>query len=509
MDPLDPLIGNTIANYQITRLLGQGGFGSVYEAEHPILHRRAAIKVMRPEFCGDSALVQRFVNEARAASSIRHRNIIEITDVGTTAEGIPYILMEFLEGEVLSARIQRLKRLEVRDAVEFAFQAADALSVAHSRGIVHRDLKPDNLYLISDPVMPDRELVKVLDFGIAKLRGEWGEGAMKTGTGSIMGTPPYMAPEQCRGLHDEIDARSDIYSLGTILFEMLCGTPPFVAKGWGDILVKHITEAPPVPSSINAEIPEHLDKVILKALEKAKDARHANMHAFQQAISPWRKFVAPDGAAVVSGGVVAPQPRDESHTAIGRVVPVTSVGSTAILTTMSEVTNAMATAGGDGDEAAFQQNVRYSKRNRIALIAGGAGLLGAAILTLSLSTPASTSSDPVPVPAGSHAAVERAPAITPIASRDASVLDPKVEPEVVEPKLDPVANPSSTDTRDKKSRHVSGRDTGDGKDSVGEKARANRRSTIVKPTGAAPSAEMPAARPTDKPATKKKTSKFW
>jgi serine/threonine-protein kinase len=287
------VIGQKINNYEIVAQIGEGGMGAVYMARHPFLDRKVAIKVLRPSLASDQTLVNRFFNEARAATAIRHANIIEVSDVGLLpGSNTPYLMMEYLEGENISRRLKRMGRIRVGDAVEFAFQTAAALTAAHAKGIIHRDLKPENLYLVPDPGVPGREIVKVLDFGIAKLRGDLGSGTggnsvggeVKTQTGQIMGTPPYMSPEQCRGVSAQIDHRTDIYSLGIILFEMLCGAPPFTGDGFGDILVAHLTQEPPSPRAINGGIPEHLERTILKALAKKPADRFASMAELQTAL---------------------------------------------------------------------------------------------------------------------------------------------------------------------------------------------------------------------------------
>lgn len=288
------MIGQKINNYEIVSQIGEGGMGAVYMARHPFLDRKVAIKVLRPSLASDQTLVNRFFNEARAATAIRHTNIIEVSDVGLLpASSTPYLMMEYLDGENISRRLKRMGRIRVGDAVEFAFQTASALTAAHDKGIIHRDLKPENLFLVPDPNVPGREIVKVLDFGIAKLRGDLGPGTggnsvggeVKTQTGQIMGTPPYMSPEQCRGVSSQIDHRTDIYSLGIILFEMLCGVPPFTGDGFGDILVAHLTQEPPAPRSINPGIPEHLERTILKALAKKPAERFASMAELQAALA--------------------------------------------------------------------------------------------------------------------------------------------------------------------------------------------------------------------------------
>jgi serine/threonine protein kinase len=278
------LIGRKINNYEIISLLGEGGMGSVYVAEHPVLGRRVAVKMLRREFAEDPALVARFMNEARAASAIRQPNIIEILDVGTLPDGIPYLMMELLEGESLAGRLFREKRLSIDDAVAIAAQAMTGLGAAHAKQIVHRDLKPDNIFLAQNPSDPSGHQVVILDFGIAKLRGDLSTGSVKTRIGSVMGTPPYMSPEQCRGLNDDIDHRTDIYAMGIILHEMLTGAPPFVAVGFGDMLMLHMMQPPAPLRSLDDRIPPHIEAAVLRALQKTREARFSSIDEMKRAL---------------------------------------------------------------------------------------------------------------------------------------------------------------------------------------------------------------------------------
>src|SRR6266496_1421185 len=271
------MIGESVNNYRITELNEEGGIGAVYLAEHPFIGRKRAIKVLRREFAEDLSLVERFMNEARAANAIRNPNIIDIMDVGRLPTGIPYLMMEFLEGESLAHRLAR-GTLALGEALDVTLQTAAALAAAHGKGIVHRDLKPDNLYLVPDESASNGVRVKVLDFGIAKLRGDLSGGMAKTQAGSLMGTPPYMSPEQCRGITEEIDHRTDVYALGIILYEMLVGAPPFMSPGWGDIVLMHVTKPVPPPRAKNPTIPTELEAVILRALAKQPDERWASMN---------------------------------------------------------------------------------------------------------------------------------------------------------------------------------------------------------------------------------------
>jgi serine/threonine-protein kinase len=262
--------------------------GAVYLAEHPTIGRRVAIKVLQPQLSADPQLLLRFLNEARAANAIRHPNIIEILDSGTTPDGVTYLVMELLEGESLRGRLQRLKYLRPREALAIIEQVASALGAAHAKGIIHRDLKPDNLFVIQDETEPGRERVKVLDFGIAKLQPTFTGPSVKTHpsvrthTGMLMGTPVYMSPEQCLGTK-EVDHRSDIYSLGAILFEMICGRPPFFSEGFGELVHMHLNEAPPSPRSIVPSLSNVIEEIILRALAKKPDDRFASMADFQLA----------------------------------------------------------------------------------------------------------------------------------------------------------------------------------------------------------------------------------
>jgi eukaryotic-like serine/threonine-protein kinase len=276
------MIGETFGNFRVTELIGEGGMGVVYLAEHPGIGRRAAVKVLRPGLTDNPELTKRFFNEARAANSIRHPGIVEVFDCGTLPSGTSYIVMELLEGENLAARLKNVGRMPLADARRIAGQTASALAAAHAAGIVHRDLKPDNLFLVPDDRDTSAELVKVLDFGIAKLGQQASNvSSVRTRTGSVMGTPAYMSPEQCRGTR-EIDHRTDIYALGVILYEMVCGRPPFVSEGFGEMVHLHISAPPPPPRTINPQIPEDLERLILWCLAKEPADRvqtMADLHA--------------------------------------------------------------------------------------------------------------------------------------------------------------------------------------------------------------------------------------
>ncbi|HJX55193.1 MAG TPA: serine/threonine-protein kinase [Polyangia bacterium] len=278
------MIGQRFGNYRATALLGEGGMGAVYLAEHPSIGRQVAIKVLRSELGHDEQALARFINEARAANSICHPNIIEILDSGITENGISYLVMELLRGESLTSRIRRRGRLPADEAVALVAQTASALGAAHAKGIVHRDLKPDNLFVVPDESKPGSEHIKVLDFGIAKLQTGGPGASVKTRTGALMGTPVYMSPEQCLGTK-EVDWRSDIYSLGAILYELLTGRPPFISEGFGALLNMHLNQPPRPPRQIEPTIPPGLELAVLKMLAKKPEDRFQSMAEVQSALA--------------------------------------------------------------------------------------------------------------------------------------------------------------------------------------------------------------------------------
>jgi eukaryotic-like serine/threonine-protein kinase len=268
----DPIVGRVVGHYRITEYVARGGMGTVYRAEHDLIGKPVAVKVLRSELSKDPLMVQRFFNEAVAASSIRHPGIVEVFDFGHLPTGRAYIVMEFLEGETLHRRLERQGRLSELAAAVIARGISVALAAAHAKEIVHRDLKPDNVFLVSDPELPTGERCKVLDFGIAKLANRDFGNPAKTRTGTFMGTPLYMSPEQARGAND-LDHRADIYSLGCMLYEMVTGDPPFIADGAAEILAMQLYGEPVPPRERVPALSAELDDLILRMLAKDPDER--------------------------------------------------------------------------------------------------------------------------------------------------------------------------------------------------------------------------------------------
>src|SRR5215475_8740763 len=255
------MLGRTLGNYHVVSKIGEGGMGVVYLARHATLGRPAAIKVLHPALSSNEDMVTRFFNEARAATAVRNPGIVEVFDFGTLDDGSAYIVMEYLEGENLGVRLRR-GRFPVAATMTIVRAISRALQAAHEQGIVHRDLKPDNVFLVPDPELPSGERVKLLDFGIAKLAPISGE-VSQTRTGMVMGTPTYMAPEQCRGA-GSVDHRADLYSLGCVAYHMMCGRPPFVSDGAGDLIARHLYFAPDPLRSLCPDIPARIDDLVLR-----------------------------------------------------------------------------------------------------------------------------------------------------------------------------------------------------------------------------------------------------
>lgn len=275
------MLGRSLGNYGVVSKIGEGGMGVVYLARHVTLGRRAAIKVLRPALSSDQDIVSRFFKEARAATAVRNPGIVEVYDFGFLEDCTAYIIMEYLDGESLATRLRRgCPPLAVTLTIIRAI--ARALQAAHDEGIVHRDLKPDNVFLVPDSELPSGERVKLLDFGIAKLTYEVGA-AGHTQTGTIMGTPTYMSPEQCRGA-GTVDQRADLYSLGCVAYEMLCGRPPFIAEGPGDVLARHLCCEPSPLRSHRPDIPVEIEEIVLRLLKKEPRDRYRAATELVQAI---------------------------------------------------------------------------------------------------------------------------------------------------------------------------------------------------------------------------------
>jgi serine/threonine-protein kinase len=292
----DLLLGQTVGVYRVARLLGIGGMGRVYKGVHPTIGSRVAIKVLSRECSDRRDLVDRFFSEAKAVNLIRHESIVNVLDLATLPDGRPYIVMEYLDGAPLSLIIERAQQagqpLPLGGIARLVAEVLDALAAAHAKGIVHRDLKPDNIF-----VTPQGR-AKVLDFGIAKLQPELG--GSSTHTGSLLGTPHYMSPEQASGR--PVDARADIYAAGVILFECATLQKPFTADSLFDLLRKHVEVPPPSPRAIRRDMPVGMEQVIFAAMAKAPDQRFASAQAMSMALQHATAQLPPEAWAPIQPG---------------------------------------------------------------------------------------------------------------------------------------------------------------------------------------------------------------
>ena len=262
-----------IGPYQILRKLGAGGMGAVFEGLHELIERKVAIKVLHPEYAQRPEFIARFFNEARAVNRIDHPGIVQVSDYGQLPDHTAYIVMELLTGESLAARIKnRGGPMNLEQSLSFASQIAEALVAAHEKGVIHRDLKPDNVMIVADAQAPGGERTKLLDFGIAKLTEEVGTPQPLTNSNAVIGTCYYMSPEQCRGA-GKVDNRTDVYSLGVMLYEMLSGERPISGEGTGEIISRHITQEPAPLASKAPQIPKSVTTLVHRMLTKDREQR--------------------------------------------------------------------------------------------------------------------------------------------------------------------------------------------------------------------------------------------
>lgn len=299
--PVDPLIGHTLdEKYRLESRLGIGGMGTVYRARHLLIDRPVAIKVLNPRFVEDEAARTRFRREAKAAGRLQHTNAVTVTDFGQSQDGYVYLVMELLEGRTLREVLAKEAPLDTARSVSLMLQVSAAVAAAHEAGIIHRDLKPANIFIVQHAEVP--AVVKVLDFGIAKLAADAlddDDHMTLTQVGAMIGTPRYMSPEQCDGA--DLTPAADVYSLGVILYEMLTGTVPFSGSTPLAIAMKHTSETPRSPREFVSSIPPALEQVVLRTLEKSPADRPANAAEFRKELLETAERLGLEHAAVTSG----------------------------------------------------------------------------------------------------------------------------------------------------------------------------------------------------------------
>jgi serine/threonine-protein kinase len=464
----DPLISQLVADrYRVIRKLGEGGMGSVYLAEHVVIEKKVALKVLAPELARRSDLVARFLQEARSASRIGHENVIDISDFGQSPDGLVYIAMEFLDGKDLGALVRTQGPLEWSEARDIVLQICRALRAAHEKGIVHRDMKPENIFLIQREGQP--HFVKILDFGIAKVMGLDPNGPRLTRTGMIFGTPEYMAPEQAEG--KDTDHRADIYAVGCIIYHLITGQTPFVAESFMTMLTKHLMEDP-VPPSVrrpDRAITVEMDGLVLKALEKDREKRWQSMAELIEAVgvcpgSESITAIPPGGQTVEMGG---------AHAAAALRV-LREKGSAPETGRVSR--KAIESALSDVELEAPPRPKRSSPNKTIALVVAGIvlGVVIAAWFALSRGKPQTTAVivPTAPPPAAVAPTLPSAAALPPIPQ-------PAPTPAVAVPEPTATAPVKEEQSHEPAAKH-------DARGHKGRATNAKPAASSTKPTGAAP-----------------------
>lgn len=314
-----------VDKFRVESVLGEGGMGVVVKATHLQLEQLVAIKFMLPEAFEKPQMAERFIREARTAARLKGAHIAKILDVGKLENGAPYIVMEYLEGQDLSELIEELGLLPVSTAVEYVLQACVGMAEAHSQNIVHRDLKPANLFLTTSG--SGREQIKVLDFGISKVLQA--DELTLTKENAMMGSPMYMSPEQMRSVKD-VDSRTDIWALGTILYDLMCGRPPFEGTTLPHLCTNVLMEEPAPMEEFNSDIPAGLQSVVLRCLSKSADERYADVAELAAALQPFAESSAADLVSKVRGFLGQPEPKNEregkeSQAALADTTPVVAM----------------------------------------------------------------------------------------------------------------------------------------------------------------------------------------
>lgn len=296
-DTIDPFLGIILdEKYELVELLGGGGTGVVYKANHTMLKNFVAVKMLFPHMVSRQLAVRRFQQEAKATASLSHPNILKVTDYGTAEQGQPYLVMEYLEGKSLAELLEAEGDLPPYLAVEIILQATAGLMHAHTKQVIHRDIKPSNLMLIGK--IPERFTVKIVDFGLAKPNRQDDQMAKITVTGEVFGSPSYMSPEQCRG--EVVDYRADIYSLGCVLFESLTGRPPFVGKDPIDTIFQHVSPNPPVFKIAGSDqrLVDLMEKIIMMSLAKSRENRYQSASKLLQDLLQFREILKSQGGDI-------------------------------------------------------------------------------------------------------------------------------------------------------------------------------------------------------------------
>jgi serine/threonine protein kinase len=338
-----------VGSYRVLDVLGKGGMGVVYLAEHVVLSRRVALKVLRPELSQDERSIGRFINEARAVNKIGHEHIVEVTDFGTTPDGEGFFVMEYLAGQTLRERLRRDIFWPPELALRVAIQIADALAASHAAGIIHRDLKAENVVLITRG--EDHHYVKLLDFGVAKLLIDEPGQSPLTRPGVRLGTPQYMSPEQALGMPD-VDLRTDIYALGILLFEMLTGRLPYAAPTSSEVAAMQVKSPFPSLCQLRPELPPALEELLAHMVAKDREKRFSSMPAAVRALKflagklrgePSNRHLVEDTGATVAlgpGGALSEAERPSEMDTVARPGLASEMSHASEISHASEMTHA-------------------------------------------------------------------------------------------------------------------------------------------------------------------------
>jgi eukaryotic-like serine/threonine-protein kinase len=347
------------SKYRIVRLLGEGGMGAVYEGQNVRIGHRVAIKVLHAELAMRGDVLERFEREAQAAGKIGSEHIVEVYDLGELPGGARYMVMEFLDGENLSARVQTSGRMTAHAIAPLMLELLDGLGAAHAAGIIHRDLKPDNIFLVRDK-KTGKDFVKIVDFGVSKFSQTSPDAVMSmTRTGAVIGTPYYMSPEQAKG-SKFTDHRSDLYSVGVVLFECATGQVPFQADTFNELMFKIVLEPPPDPEVIVQGLDPRFAAIIKKAMAREPGARYQNAAEFQQAVADWMATAGLTSSATFQA---APPPRPPMPSAA-------ELASTSALSQPPPVAALSNTAGSLPGAVSTRHPPAGEKKSKVPLIAG-------------------------------------------------------------------------------------------------------------------------------------------
>ena len=419
-NPDAPKAGDLIAGkYRIERVLGEGGMGVVLAATHLQLGQRVAVKVMRHGVINDEA-VERFLREARALVRLRSQHVARVIDVGETTEGVPFMVMEYLEGSDLSDVVDQRGPLPVKDAVEYLLHACEAIAEAHAAGIIHRDLKPANLFLTRAPDGSDS--IKVLDFGISKsTEPDEGPYAKKlTATTTVFGSPAYMSPEQMRSARDA-DARSDIWSLGVILYELLAGVIPFDGTTYPDLVLAVNMQTPAALSTHRLDVPAALEAATFRCFEKKRDDRFASVADLAEAIAPFGHPEATAAARRIGRTINAAQGAEGAALRTGSAVDAATSTSTS-----TSSSTAAASITSVADTTAAQPAPRD---HRLVLAGAAMGVAGVLIGLFAITRPGGRAT-PSTMTTSASPLITATTTTTPVASVNQADPDPVPIPTV-------------------------------------------------------------------------------